>query len=1231
MISSFRRTPMMPILLVLVAGTLVSCQQDVATKPQDSTGPFVVMQTSSIDSSRMPDSVTWTYRGESGAFAFTATSRQSFEVRAPFPQSIVSDTLVVGLWTLGLRTTLVPSIVLSNGGFTPIQSLRQVDSGAVRLLQSFDSLRHLDHATFGYNTDPVESQVISLQRAVAALLYSRKLRMSMLPEGVDSAAVVIKVLVLAARSGSSLDEVVSITGLDKETLETITASLFQNGDLSPSDSAFLTPAYPVRLLAPLLVETPLVAGGDPVPLLGTFGWAKGRKVSSQFRVMTREGLAPDFQFLVRDPIRSTDTLWTLSGNATLQAPADAIPGTDTLVVVLADDSGHSASARAVFEVLARDTTSTGTFALDSAAPVVTPSETTRDTTVPWSTRRYDLSWTVTDDSALASVTLDGSDLAGDDGLFVASVSLDVGRDSFQLVAKDRRGRETRSLVVIVREADTTAPRVSLISPQHDTSVPNSVDRIEVSATATDLGGIDSVAINGVKSGAEPFKVVVLLAVGANVVEAKAWDEAGNVSEPVSVTITREKSPGDTVPPRIERTSPEAGDTAVGFATKSIVLSYVVTDDSSLASVSVDGTVLTGVQGVYSIVQPLATGLNRIVLEAKDARGNTSRDTVRINRPADPTAPVATWMGGTKDTTLWAFVPSLTATWKVTDNSLKLVTIDGAATVKSGDLHSRKVVLGSDTTWIRLMALDSSGNTVEDSIRVVRKYDRDAPVAILQKAKFRLVANGVGRDTLVWIVREDLKLASVTLNGKEIPGTDSVFSAIVPLTLGTNRFVLQAQDSAGNKTLDTAIVARAAYPPKHSAAPGRYIGTVYDTITAVGADSVLYSTDGASWKRLEGPLALTATGTVYAKSMPGDAIASADYTVSQVVKVASGGDNYLGNAYTLFLMDDGSVWGAGSNKMGNFGFSSTGSDNILTALKVPLTGKVTDISVYTNAGVQRSFFRMSTGTWYGAGLNYTGEIGAGPLVTASPAPLSAVVLKEIEEVAAGNGETYFRRKDGTVWGVGDVLADLGDTDPPLDGTPIRIPGLSSIASIRASFPYSSAELPVPRTMALDSAGTAWGWGYDARVPEKLASGVKAIALSSVAMILLEDGTVMGMGSNNKGQVGNGTSTTTGAVFSPTKGLKDIHSIATGGFHSLFLDGEGTLFLSGLIETEMTGTSQPLGPITLVPVQLDGDVSDIWCGFDASFYKKKDGTLWGLGSAMFGDGKRDTTSVPRRIDF
>jgi alpha-tubulin suppressor-like RCC1 family protein len=273
--------------------------------------------------------------------------------------------------------------------------------------------------------------------------------------------------------------------------------------------------------------------------------------------------------------------------------------------------------------------------------------------------------------------------------------------------------------------------------------------------------------------------------------------------------------------------------------------------------------------------------------------------------------------------------------------------------------------------------------------------------------------------------------------------------------------------------------------------------------------------------------------------------------------------------------------------------------------------------------------MSDNSWYGEGSNFNGDLGIG--FESSSVSLSQVMLSDVQQIAAGNGETYFLRKDGTVWGAGSLSVKIKGANPTVGGIAVPIvtypnDTLKNIVEIKAGFLFGDG---VPNVVALDSKGNLWGWADS--TPKIIVSSVKSISLTSVLLALMNDGTVSGMGYNNYGQIGDGSMSTTGVGFSQSLGLSNIVAVANGGYHSLFLRKDGTLHLSGMTEIEVIAPGKGNGPITLSPTQVASEVVGIWTGFDGSFFKKSDGTLWCVGNPKAGMDADIVSATPRRVNF
>jgi len=192
--------------------------------------------------------------------------------------------------------------------------------------------------------------------------------------------------------------------------------------------------------------------------------------------------------------------------------------------------------------------------------------------------------------------------------------------------------------------DVTPPVLTILLPAHDTAtVPNSTSTFVVQAVATDSGsGVDSLKI-GTRSArtasiADTLWDTLSLVVGANIAIVQAWDHAGNTSTQ-SVTVTRAPAPANAKAPTITHVSPSQDTETVPWGTKSSVLSWTITGDTTISTVTLNGHPLTGHAGLYQDSASLGVGPNLFALAAVDAYGRNAADTIRITRQADTSRPV----------------------------------------------------------------------------------------------------------------------------------------------------------------------------------------------------------------------------------------------------------------------------------------------------------------------------------------------------------------------------------------------------------------------------------------------------------------------------------------------------------------------------------------------------------------------------------------------------------------
>ncbi|MDB6079956.1 MAG: hypothetical protein JWO82_3703, partial [Akkermansiaceae bacterium] len=162
-------------------------------------------------------------------------------------------------------------------------------------------------------------------------------------------------------------------------------------------------------------------------------------------------------------------------------------------------------------------------------------------------------------------------------------------------------------------------------------------------------------------------------------------------------------------------------------------------------------------------------------------------------------------------------------------------------------------------------------------------------------------------------------------------------------------------------------------------------------------------------------------------------------------------------------------------------------------------------------------------------------------------------------------------------------------------------------------------------AVDASGVLAG----KRVVAIAAGGFHSLALGS-------DGTVVAWGYNNFGQLGNGTTTTSGVpVAVDVSGAlagKTVVEIAAGQYHSLALCSDGTLVTWGLNGAGALGDGTTTNRPVPVAVDLSGatsPVASIAAGGNQSFALLQDGSLlaWGFNDhGQLGDGTTTTRLSP-----
>ena len=320
----------------------------------------------------------------------------------------------------------------------------------------------------------------------------------------------------------------------------------------------------------------------------------------------------------------------------------------------------------------------------------------------------------------------------------------------------------------------------------------------------------------------------------------------------------------------------------------------------------------------------------------------------------------------------------------------------------------------------------------------------------------------------------------------------------------------------------------------------------------------------------------------------------------------------GAYHSLFLKGDGSLWAIGDNGAGELGDGTYNSTDLPERI---VASNVTAIA----AGGYHTLFLKSDGSLWAMGNNQYGQLGNGTYATNSPyfgtnLP-EQIVASNVTAIAAGGFYSLFLKSDGSLWAMGvNRKGELGDGTYNSTNLPEQIVA-SNVTAIAAGSDHS---------LFLKQNGSLWAMGYNysgqlgdgnnfnTNQPEQIvASNVTAIAAGgNHSMFVESDGSLWAMGDNNYGELGDGTY----AINFPSYGTNlpeqimasNVVAIAGGGWHSMFVKSDGSLWAMGWNLDGQLGDGTY--NMTNFPEQIvAGNVAAIAAGSEFSLFAKTDGSL------------------------
>jgi alpha-tubulin suppressor-like RCC1 family protein len=364
---------------------------------------------------------------------------------------------------------------------------------------------------------------------------------------------------------------------------------------------------------------------------------------------------------------------------------------------------------------------------------------------------------------------------------------------------------------------------------------------------------------------------------------------------------------------------------------------------------------------------------------------------------------------------------------------------------------------------------------------------------------------------------------------------------------------------------------------------------------------------------------------------GDGTTTKHYTPSQVPGLANVIAVAAGDFHTVAVKGNGTVWTWGNNSNGQLGNNSTGTQ----WAPVQVTGLANVVAVA--AGASHTVVVKNDGTAWAWGDNWDGQLGDGT-TEQRLTPVQVAGLANVVAVAADVNHSVAVKGDGTVWAWGmNNFGQLGDGTTTNRLTPVQVSGLDTVTAVAAGGRH---------TVAAKADGTAWAWGYnafgqvgDGTYNNSRLTPVQVVGLADVTMVaagdvytvaVKADGTVWAWGRNDYG-LGDGTTT---QKIAPVQvvGLTNVATVGVGYYHVVAIKDDGSVWTWGQNDYGQLGYGSTTDQLNPAQVQGIAGVAAVEGGENHSVAVKADDTVWAWGfnyTGQLGDGTAESRWTPEPV--
>jgi len=319
----------------------------------------------------------------------------------------------------------------------------------------------------------------------------------------------------------------------------------------------------------------------------------------------------------------------------------------------------------------------------------------------------------------------------------------------------------------------------------------------------------------------------------------------------------------------------------------------------------------------------------------------------------------------------------------------------------------------------------------------------------------------------------------------------------------------------------------------------------------------------------------------------------------------------GYAHTMFLTNEGKVYGCGHNNFNEINNSrvyTVENPILITVTGLEANDKVNKIA----CGKYHTMFLTEGGKVYGCGKNEFYQVnssgGSSGSTVQTPSKITGLeVGDKVTKIACGDKHTMFLTERGKVWGCGHNYDYQVNSDGGKLKNPTLVTGLEAndkIVDISCGFDY---------TMFLTERGKVWGCGLNENYQVNSRGGNSDNNVQTPTLVTKFDELISG---NDK-----------------------IIQIACGDKHTMFLTSEGKVYGCGFNENYQVNSSggrvQNPTLVTFTDLEAGDKVTKIACGYAHTMFLTERGKVYGGGNNTYyqvnssGGSSGSTVQTPSKI--